>query len=211
MARKAKPRPPAEEHAPSLDDPRWQPLITEHKLRTERIGNPSLAAVDLHRDLKTGRVRSMSRRLVDSVPELTPEGHWDDHVLSYETGAYGLHGLHVVPPRRPSDTSTGVLPVRSATDRVFFIWGPNMAHPRKPEPEIDRQSEKVRLHKPGKPEAYNWPLVVAAELIRRAKAGEKDPTASKMIAHCEGVLPGGHSPGLKEMQKLLKRLLTGQI
>ena len=69
----------------------------------------------------------------------------------------------------------------------------------------------MRLHKPGKPEAYNWPLVVAAEMIRRAKKGMKDPTAAQMIEHCEKVLPGGYSPGLKEMQILVKQLISGQF
>jgi hypothetical protein len=58
--------------------------------------------------------------------------------------------------------------------------------------------------KPGPQPIKDWPTVVARELIRRAKAGEKEPTAIKMIEFCEGEI--GYSPVLREMQKLLEKL-----
>ena len=65
--------------------------------------------------------------------------------------------------------------------------------------------------KPGKVPTHEWPLVVAAELIRRSKAGEREPTAAEMIRYCEHTFPDQFSPGLKEMQTLLRKLLFGQF
>ena len=156
MARKAKASPGIK--PPPLDDP--EPPIAEHKLRTERVGNPSLAATDLYRGLKQG-LPSMSRRTVDGVPELTRDGYWDDHALAFETGAFGLHGLQIVPLRWPDGTDPASAR-RSVTDRVFFIWEPtSMAHVKKLEPVIDNERGK-----PGRRPKTKWKLHVAAELCR---------------------------------------------
>jgi hypothetical protein len=80
--------------------------------------------------------------------------------------------------------------------------------PALPQPADDAGLPPPR-RKPGPPPDYDWPLVVAHELIRRAKAGEKDPTNAAMIEHCETNLKC--SPGLKEMQRLLNKLLRGQF
>ena len=61
--------------------------------------------------------------------------------------------------------------------------------------------------KPGPQPKHDWPLIVAAELIRRAREGKKDPTAAAMIRFCEKTFSDEFSPGLKEMQALLKLLL----
>ena len=91
------------------------------------------------------------------------------------------------------------------------IWFPPCDECAETALEIDQQPEKIRLHKPGKPEAYNWKLVVAAEMLRRAKKGEKDPTAVQMIQHCAQALKGGYEPGSKEMQIFVKQLRSGQF
>jgi hypothetical protein len=63
----------------------------------------------------------------------------------------------------------------------------------------------------GRPPTHNWHEIVAVELIRRAKAGEPDPTAPQMIEYVElELLPREFSPGLKEMQNLLRRLLLSK-
>ena len=135
-----------------LDDlTHWMPLDAAHKLLAERIGNPSLAAADLTSEAE-GRANCIAcrRRLADGVCKLTLLGYWDDHALSLEVGPYGLHGLQVIPPRRPGGIAAEVIPSRSIIDRVFFVWGPDVdklwptlrAHVREPEPEINRAVRK---------------------------------------------------------------------
>jgi hypothetical protein len=135
VPRKAKTS-PATEPVPLGDDPRWLPLISAHEQLTKRVGNPALAAADLRRELTNRRLRSKWKRIVDGVCELTPEGYWDDHAVSFEVGHYGLHGLHIV-PLRPPGLSEGVLPLRSVTDRAFFVWGPDF---NAPDPDATAQT-----------------------------------------------------------------------
>jgi hypothetical protein len=100
----------------------------------------------------------------------------------------------------PTDETSGFrafFAARSGLDKLYPV---NAAADQETEASLPRR-------KPGKRPKYDWPLVVAAELIRRAKAGEKDPTALKMIEFCEAEMR--YSPGLKEMQLLLKKLLLG--
>jgi hypothetical protein len=59
--------------------------------------------------------------------------------------------------------------------------------------------------KPGPPPKLDWPTVVARELIRRARAGEREPTAPEMCQFCEDKLLW--QPDVSLMQRLLRELL----
>jgi hypothetical protein len=59
--------------------------------------------------------------------------------------------------------------------------------------------------KPGPETKHDWPIHVAIEVIRIIRAGERMPTAAKMAQHCEDTL--GFQPDIREMQRLLRRLL----
>ena len=72
-------------------------------------------------------------------------------------------------------------------------------------------TEKSLRRKSGPPPRHEWPLVTATEVIRKVRAGERDPTAAEMIDHCEKTFPDEFSPGLKEMQVLLRKLLLGKF
>ena len=96
-------------------------------------------------------------------------------------------------------------------DWVYYVWKPDFDKLWPPAKADRKTTEMSHRRKPGLPPTYEWPLVVAAELIRRAKAGERDPTAVAMIDHCETTFADKFSPGLKEMQVLLKKLLLGQF
>ena len=96
-------------------------------------------------------------------------------------------------------------------DWVFYIWKPDYDRLWPPAKADREKTETSPRRKPGPSPTHEWPLVVAAELIRRAQAGEKDPTAAAMIRYCEKKFSDEFSPGLKEMQGLLKKLLFGQF
>jgi hypothetical protein len=61
--------------------------------------------------------------------------------------------------------------------------------------------------KPGPPPKKDWPMHVARELIRRARAGQKMPTAPQMLQYCQNTLRWEHD--IRAMQRLLRDLLGG--
>jgi hypothetical protein len=71
-----------------------------------------------------------------------------------------------------------------------------------PSEQVDNTTSR---RKPGPPPKHNWPLLVARELIRMALAGEKMPTAPKMLQFCEDKLCW--QPDIRQMQNLLRLLL----
>jgi hypothetical protein len=215
MARKAKP--PPKSRQPSLDDPRWRPIIAVHKQLVEHDGDPHAAAFDLTAALTSGELRCKWRRMGDGAYERVPSAFWTNYKLSY-----GPEGLRVIPHIVTSPPETAVVRstalARSWIDMpiggaVFYVWKPDIdkiwpllaVNMPKPEAKADRQSETPPRRKPGPTPKYDWPTVVARELIRRAKAGEKDPTAIKMIEFCADRLD--YEPSLRSMQEWLKTLL----
>ena len=101
--------------------------------------------------------------------------------------------------------------ITPVTEFQFYVWEPHIV---KRWPELQPVGDEHTApspppRKPGNPPKHDWPLFVAHEVIRRAKAGEKDPTATAMIKLCETEL--GVSPGLKEVQILLRKLLHGRF
>ena len=70
------------------------------------------------------------------------------------------------------------------------------------EPSADDKPRR----KPGPKPKHDWPTQVTRELIRRARAGEPDPSAPEMLQWCED--KWGWQPDLKQMQQLLRDLLA---
>src|SRR5262249_11786807 len=60
--------------------------------------------------------------------------------------------------------------------------------------------------KPGRKPKHDWPTHVARELIRRVRAGKRDPTAPEMLQWCQENLGG--EPDIRQMQELLRDLLA---
>jgi hypothetical protein len=68
----------------------------------------------------------------------------------------------------------------------------------------EQADNSTSRRKPGPPPKHEWPLVVARELIRMALAGEKMPTAPKMLQFCEN--KWRWQPDIRQMQRLLSTL-----
>jgi hypothetical protein len=186
--------------SPPLDDPRWVSLILAHHIRSEQLTGDRLsddATVELMEVLKSGKLRCMVRNSADpSERKLVPASFWQDHRILLIDGYLQIRGKSHGPGK-------GVC-------WDFFGWKPDI-DTLWPAGRPGEETEVSPRRKPGPPPRHEWPLVVAAELIRRAKAGEKEPTAAEMIEHCENTFPDGFSPGLKEMQVLLQKLLLGKF
>jgi hypothetical protein len=200
----SRPKSPAEPETLPFDDPRWLPIGEAHRLVTARLGHRRLAAIDLMDALTDGRVRCLRRSLVSGERSLAPASLWS----GYELQSWS-DGLHVCPRRTPAD-GTGtrlIIPVRGW---VFYVWRPDFERrwPAAKAPDGPPPNERVATgRKPGPHPTRDWPRAVAAEVIRRIRAGEPIPSVREAIEYCEK-LPGGYSPGLKEMQGLLKDLLS---
>ena len=103
------------------------------------------------------------------------------------------------------------------TDFVFYVWGPDITkrwpNITKPSPEgkgslavdDDGDVSTIERRKPGPQARHDWPTVIARELIRRAKAGEKDPTAAELAQFC--LNKWDWQPDISALQRLLKQLL----
>ena len=154
--------------------------------------------------LKSGKLRCMREsRTNPSERKLVPASFWQNLNIHVEPDLSLIQIQRGRSIQRVTPRDLGQI-----YDWAFYVWKPDFDRLR-PLAKADRETSSSR--KPGPPPTHDWPQVVAAELIRRAKAGEKDPTAGAMIKYCEKKFPDEFSPGLKEMQVLLKKLLFGQF
>jgi hypothetical protein len=193
-----------------LDDPRWVSLAMAHHTRSEQLTGArfsSLASSHLMEGLKSGKLRCMRESRTNTRErELVPASFW--HGLRIDADPdLGLIQIHRGLPIQgnPPDLRTHV------HGWAYYVWKPDFDKLWPPAEADHETTETSPRRKPGPPARHEWPLVVGAELIRRAKAGKKDPTAAAMIKHCEKTFSDQFSPGLKEMQVLLKKLLLGQF
>ena len=92
----------------------------------------------------------------------------------------------------------------------LFFWRPDLEKiwpPSSPPaaPHDDPATGVSPRRPPGPRAKKDWPMVVARELVRMARAGENDPTAPQMCEFLERTL--GWQPDIRSMQKLLRSLL----
>jgi hypothetical protein len=163
------------------------------------LGSGRLAERDLLEDMRSGRLATAARRTArdgaETFERLKPSFWKELTLLAPSDGLpVQVRGLDVKSLAR---SSLWFFVARCDLDKLYA--GAAAAHQESDMPPPRR--------KPGKQPTYDWPLVVAAELIRRAKVGEKEPTAAKMIEFCEAKVR--YTPGLKEMQLLLRKLRLG--
>jgi hypothetical protein len=162
---------------------------------------------DLVAALKSNKLRCMRRSMTSpSESERVSASFWQDVEIDESMIDWGIIYICRGPPiegkfRDPNTRLDG---------RSFYVWKPDVDQLWSAS-EAGQEAETSLRRKPGPLPKHDWPLVVAAELIRRAKAGQKDPTAGTMIKYCEKKFPDQFSPGLKEMQVLLRKLLLGQF
>jgi hypothetical protein len=181
---------------PPLDDAQWVLVRKAYNIRSEQLtggGPSSVAAGDLVGGLRSGKLRCM-RRSIENREEVerVPASFWQGRDIQVEANS-----IHISSPRRdPRDARTRERPW------IYYVWEPDI-HYLWPTAQAVAPDPKDR--KRGKPPTHDWPQVVAAEVIRRIRApGKKEPTVREMINYCEKTF-------LKEMQTLLKKLLTGQF
>ena len=210
--------PPAAPAEPLVFDlAEWAPIDEAYARAKAALGWRALAEHDLCAHLRDGRINSAVRSLRRDGGHafgLLPQALWRDLRLQegLKLGPDGTtpvdSGKVRVTAARDSEAAKMLALARAwwffvarrDLDRLYPIGGPEAADARRQPPQTGR--------KPGRRPAYDWPKVVFKELYRRALVGEAIPTAPEMIAHCEKELPGAYSPGLKEMQILLRDLLS---
>ena len=204
------PEPGGPTDQPALSLAQWAPLDEAFTRIKTALHSNALAEHDIVKDMLGGRLASAMRRLSRDgadVFERLPADFWRGHTVEEQaeidrTGAPTGGWVARVPtaPLRFGGSRVWFFVLRRDLDRLYPVSG-------REEPAADtRRQAPLTGHKPGPPPAHDWPTVVAGEAIRRAAAGEKFPSIASMIKHCEKVLPGGYSPGRKEMQILLQKL-----
>ena len=97
-----------------LEDPRWIPLMPEHKRLTERLTSGYLAAGDFTKAMAEGAIRCMERTVSERKP-ISPT-FWGDHELDWSP----TFGLGIRPRMRKSGA---YVPVRRG---VLFVWKPDI-------------------------------------------------------------------------------------
>jgi hypothetical protein len=190
-----------------LESANWIPATEAYRLLTGLRGDPDLAAKDLtaavaakHPDK---RLPCMQRAIASHIApdqdrEIVPLSFWDDHVFGFD------------PVSEKLQIWAKGLAVEFRLRVAFFVWRPALAKlwpALAPSPAPgNRADDRPRRRKPGKPPEHEWPTFVARELIQRALAGKKMPTAPEMLRRCQEVF--GWEPDVRQMQKLLKDLLS---
>jgi hypothetical protein len=206
-----------------LEDPRWVPLVTEYKRLAERLASSSLAFADLAKAVADGVIRCMWRW--ESHRELLPPDIWaNDYKLEP-----GMRGGFAILPRRPSLRlhDWALFGWKPDIDKFWLRFelppvpdqGPETnaaaidqsalaASPESPpvEPKTKQEAgDPPSKGIPGRRPTRDWPIVVAAEVVRLVRAGALErPTSTAMIKHCEDKIK--FSPPVKQMQLLLKTL-----
>ena len=181
-----------------LDSPDWMPVAEALRLLNGLLGNHYLAVKDLTDAVADKRLPCM-RRLIAS--EVAPD-----------------QDRKIVPPADATPVYFG------REDSAFFVWRPKFekiwpalaasaaphaassARDDKPTPATTASiDDKPQRRRPGPQPELRWRTALARELIRRARAGEPEPTAEQM---CELVQEKSGKPDVRTVQKEMKNLLS---
>jgi len=181
-----------------LDSPNWMPVAEAFRLLNGLLGNHYLAVKDLTDAVADKRLPCM-RRLIAS--EVAPD-----------------QDRKIVPPADATPVYFG------REDSAFFIWRPKFekiwpalaasaaphaassARDDEPTPATTASiDDKPQRRRPGPQPELRWRTALARELIRRARAGEPEPTAEQM---CELVQEKSGKPDVRTVQKEMKNLLS---
>jgi hypothetical protein len=188
-----------------LDDPQWLPLPRALEYCRRRIGSEFFAPLEMQQEFAAGRIRTAARYLDQSTQPptskmalLTPAS-WKGRSLIWKRKG-----------RLPDSFEKRLHP------SMIYVWQPDLekrwplpSPPRSPSERAtdpdDLATDVSPRRQPGPRAKKDWPKVVARELIRRARAGEDEPTAAQMCQFCQNKL--GWQPDLRAMQRLLRDLL----
>jgi hypothetical protein len=206
------------------DSPNWMPVAEAHRLLTDLLDNGDLAAKDLTAAVAAKRFDKRLPCMQRAIPRhITPDQDWEIVPLSfwdkYEFGLDVSGRLEILRKNRfPPYAVEFPIPV------AFFVWKPKFeeiwpelaasAAPHSASSARDDEStpaptartdDKLQRRMPGPQPELTWRTALARELIRRARAGEPEPTAEQM---CELVQDRSGKPDLRTVQKEMKRLLS---
>ena len=103
--------------------------------------------------------------------------------------------------------------LKPRTDQVLlgrwdiYLWGPDIERIWPPEaPPSEQRADEAPHRPPGRQPKHDWPKHIRREVIRRLRAGEREPTAPEMLQWCED--KWGWQPDIRQMQRLLSDLLS---
>lgn len=187
---------------PPLASASWWSLPKTLAYCRARAGHRDLADHDFLTAVNDGwlhtKIEQLSRRTKPPTRTsclLTPKLRRDHELTAH------INDTWILQPRAPD-----IPPI--TPPYALFFWAPDMKQiwPQGDAHEQPDGAAPQRRRRPGKQPKHDWPIVVARELIRRAKLGERNPTAPKMLQFCEDKL--GWQPDIRQMQKLLKELLS---
>ena len=218
-----------------LDSPNWMPAAEAHRLLTGLLGNGYLAAKDLTAAVADKRLSCMRRAIASRIApdqdrEIVPLSirfdfdheklrvwEWKDDAPVYYRGPAPVFG--------PADAAPlGAWVYIDAADAAFFVRRPEFekiwpalaasaaphaassARDDEPTPATTASiDDKPQRRRPGPQPELRWRTALARELIRRARAGEPEPTAEQM---CELVQEKSGKPDVRTVQKEMKNLLS---
>ena len=119
--------------------------------------------------LKSGKLRCMREsRTNPSERELVPASFWQDLNIDVEPdlGLIQIQRGRSIQRVTPRDLG-------QIYDWAYYVWKPDFDR-LWPSAKADQETtEMSSRRKPGPPPTHDWPLVVAAELIRRAQGGRE--------------------------------------
>jgi hypothetical protein len=179
-----------------LASPHWTKLNDAYRDACTRTSS-DLAIAELEQGFAAGRLHAKAEWLDQGRPKqklLEPKFWADLEIRRWQNGVALFP--HDINKRLPSGT-------------VIHVWKPDLETiwpTEAPATTAPVDEPKPQRRKPGPEPTADWPMRVARELIRRARAGEKMPTARQMCQWCEDNV--GYQPDIRAMQRLLRELLS---
>jgi hypothetical protein len=179
------------------------------------LGECDLVVHDLEQDLREGLLVSAWRSFDGNETRLLKPSEW----LQWKLGGPLLYPKPDGVPHGPTNTRMCITYIDEKPPKFveghFFVRHRELDQ-RYPVTTSMRRADDKQPTQPlrGKPgprtrtptlkTKEEWPLHIARELIRMARAGEEWPAASGMLQFCEN--NWGWQPDIRRMQKLLKFL-----
>jgi hypothetical protein len=183
-----------------LEDPRWLPLPRALEYCRRRIGSEFFAPLEMQQEFAGGRIRTAARYLDESTQPPTSK------VALLTAASWKGRSLIWKRKGRLSDSFT-----KELHPSMIYVWQPDLEKrwpPSSPPPSEratephDLVTDVSRRRRPGPPRNKEWDRIVVRELLSRAGAGQKLPTAPEMLKFCGEKLDWEPDP--RAMQRLLR-------
>jgi len=175
------------------------PAAKAHRMLTRLLGDPDLAAKDLTAAVADKRLPCMQRVIASHIApdqdrKIVPLSFWDEYAFGFDP----VSGKLQIGPKG--------LAVEFRSGAAFFVCKPKFEKIwPKLAASVVRTDDKLARRMPGPQPKLRWRTALARELIRRARAGEPEPTAEQMCALVQDKSGG---PDVRTVQKEMKKLLS---